>query len=243
MELVAVRCTLGGISERGVVGFDALCTQSLQRLHRRLCVQPRSRQVEHALARVQDGPVTGAAAQVARQVVGQLLAAGAGAAGLVAFVGGPQRHHKTRCAKAALRAVALDHRPLHRVQNTAGRLVLQVFHGEQGFAMQRGQELDTGVDRLQAQAIHHVGSTSAVCNMGSVGVISQLTNHHGACTTVTFVAPLFGARAARVLAQPVEHGTCGVGACHLDGLAAVEKADGLGTVIHRAPFGSFHNGR
>ena len=81
----------------------------------------RGGQVEHALAGVEDRPVAGAAAQVAGELVGELLARRPRAAALVVLVGRPQRHHEARRAEAALRAVALDHRLLHRMQRASLR--------------------------------------------------------------------------------------------------------------------------
>src|SRR2546427_2116341 len=54
--------------------------------------------------------VARAAAQIARQLVGQLLARGARAGLLVVLIGRPQRHHEARRAKAALRAVTVQDR-------------------------------------------------------------------------------------------------------------------------------------
>ncbi len=99
--------------------------------HRR-GVQPHGRQVEHALAGIEDRPVAGAAAQVARQVVGQLLPGGLGAAGLVVLVGRPQRHHEAGRAEAALRAVAVDHRLLDRVQPLHRVLLVPLSHRARG---------------------------------------------------------------------------------------------------------------
>jgi hypothetical protein len=83
-------------------------------------------------------------------VIGQFLAAGPRACGLVLLVTGPQAHHEARRAEAALRAVAVHQALLHRMQRPARRG--QVFHREQRLAVQRGQELDAGVDGRQAQA-------------------------------------------------------------------------------------------
>ena len=111
VEVVDALAQRRGVVEAGLV------LQALQRGHHRLGVQPHRRQVEHALAGIEDRPVAGAAAQVAREIVGQLLARRAGVPrGLVVLVGGPQRHHEARRAEAALRAVAVDHRLLHRMQ-------------------------------------------------------------------------------------------------------------------------------
>ena len=68
--------------------------------------------------------------------------------------------------------MAVDHRLLHRVQLAHGVLVvprqvdrlaalrLEVFDGEEGLAVQRGEKLDAGVDRLQLQAADRAGGAS-----------------------------------------------------------------------------------
>jgi hypothetical protein len=182
-------------------------------------------------------------AQVAREVVGQLLARGLGAARLVMLVGRPQRHHEARRAEAALRAVAVDQRLLHRVQAVHGvralvallkrggrgclrslALVLEVLDREQRLAVERGQELDAGIDRLQPQAADRVGRAG----------LGQLADHHGARTAVALVATLLGAGAARVLAQPVEHRAGRVDATDVDDLSAMEESDGLAGAVAAA---------
>ncbi len=56
------------------VGQRCIGRQGAQRRSDRRRFQPHARQIEHALAGIEDRPVAGAAAQVARQLVGQLLA-------------------------------------------------------------------------------------------------------------------------------------------------------------------------
>ena len=120
--------------------------QPLQRRGDRRRFQPRHRQPEHAHARVDDRSVAGAAAQVARKIVGQLLARGARASLEMALVAGRQRHHEAGRAEAALRAVAFHHRLLCRMQRRVQRgsaacgcgHALQVFHRQQRLAVERG---------------------------------------------------------------------------------------------------------
>jgi hypothetical protein len=118
------RCRVGEratrqFAQRGRSGLGG------QALHRR---------IEHALAGVEDRPVAGAATQVARDLVGQLLTRRLLSFADVALVARGERHHEARCAEAALRAVAVDHRPLHRVQCAiAGRS--HVFDREQRLAV------------------------------------------------------------------------------------------------------------
>ena len=106
----------------------------------------------------------------------------------VLFVQRPHRHHEARRAEAALRAVALDHRFLHRMQR-AVRLT-QVLDGEERFAVQRRHELDAGVDRLEVDAARLVA----------------LADHDRARAAVAFGAAFLGAGAMRVLAQILQDG-------------------------------------
>lgn len=136
----------------------------MQRSHHGHRIQSHRRQVEHALTGIENRAVARAAAQVAREFVGQLLARGLAALLLVMLIGRPQRHHDAGRAEAALRTMALHHGLLYRMQALracrlagAGRLAralaLEIFHREQGLAMQAGQELNAGIDGLQAQAV------------------------------------------------------------------------------------------
>ncbi len=71
--------------------------------------------------------------------------------GLASFsLSAKQRHHEARRAEAALRAVALHHRLLHRMQ--AAIFGLQMLDREKLAAVQRRQEADAGIDRLIASA-------------------------------------------------------------------------------------------
>ena len=227
MEMIGARAPRRGVVKR------VFMREAGERHHHRGRVEPGAGQIEHALAGIEDGPVTGAAAQVARQVVGQLLAGGLGAGVLVMLVGRPERHHEARRAEAALRAVALDHRLLHRVQAlhrtlvvlVSGRLglgcgsalALQVFDREQRLAVQRRQELDAGIDGLQREPAD--GARHARCR--------PFADDHRACTAIALVAPFLGAGAVRVLAQPIEHRAGRMRAGHVDDPALVEEADGL----------------
>ena len=159
--------------------------------------------------------------------------------GLVVLVRGPQRHHEPRSAEAALRAMAVDHGLLHRVQavhgmralvlslhfgsgrRVGGALVLEVFDREERLAMQGRQKLDAGVDRLQLQAAD---------GAGGIGIGGQLSDHDRAGAAVTLVAAFLGAGAVRVLAQPVEHRSGRMDTADVDDLAAMEEADRLDVV-------------
>jgi hypothetical protein len=163
--------------------------------------------LEHLLAGIQDRPVAGAAAQVARQVVGDLLAGGGRLA--VPRAAGRQRHHEARRAEAALRAVAGHHRLLRRM------LPAEVFHRQQRMAVQRGQELDAAVDRLPGQ-------------IARLAAFLQAADQHGAGTAVAFVAAFLGAGAAGMLTQPAQHRGGGLQTADRDDGATVHEADGAG---------------
>ena len=158
-------------------------------VHRRF----RRGRIEHAHRRIDDRPIAGAAAQVAGQRIADRFARGhraVRAALLVTmlFVYRPHRHDEARRAEAALRAVAFDHRLLHRMQR-AVRLA-QVFDGVERFAVERGHELDARVDRLEVDAARRVA----------------LADHDRACAAVAFGAAFLGAGAMRVFAQILQHG-------------------------------------
>ena len=209
---------------RGVEGAGCVqrrvLRQRSQGLQHGLLRKGHGRRRQHLLPRVQDRPVARAAAQVARQVIGQLLARWHRAGGLVALVAGPQAHHETRGAEAALRAVAIDHALLHRVQRASSCTARfsQVFHREQCLAVQRGQKLDAGVDRLQLQRAGRV----------------QRTQHHRAGAAVAFGAAFLGAAAMGVFAQPLQHGAGGAavqGGIDFDDRSTVKETHGAG--VHR----------
>lgn len=86
--------------------------------------------------------------------------------------------------------MALDHGLLHAVQLA---LVLEVFHGDQLFAVQ-------GRDKRQARI------EAAIANLlGTLLVGMQLADYHGAGTTVAAGAAFLGSGFAQVLTQVVEH--------------------------------------
>ena len=139
------------------------------------------------------------------------------------LVSGPERHHEAGRAEAALRAVAIDHRLLHRVQfvtlhRVEARAGVQIFDREQGLAVERRQELDAGIGRGQAQPADDF-------RRARLRRPRQLADDDGAGTAIAFVAAFLGADAARVFAQPVEHRARGRRAADFDDGAAVEEAD------------------
>ena len=86
----------------------------------------------------------------------------------------------------------VDQRLLHRMQPVGGRR--QVFDGEQRLAVERGQELDAGIDGAQAQLFLSVGT-------------DQFADDDGAGAAVTFGATFLGAGLQQVFAQILEHRT------------------------------------
>ncbi len=138
------------------------------------------------LRRRQNRPVAGAAAQVARQRLLRLLTLVFPAVLLQT----EHRHYKSRRAKTALRAVAIDHRLLHAVQLA---MVFQILHRDQLFAVQRADERQAGIDAAVAQL-------SAF----------RLGQYDGASAAVTGSTAFFGAATAQVAAQIVQHRGVGI---------------------------------
>ena len=94
-----------------------------------------------ALRRRDDRLVAGAAAEVALQRRLDLALRGVG----LAHPEPVERHHDPRRAEAALAAVEIHHRLLHRMQFAAAR---QVLHRHHVAEIDRGQQPDAGVHRL-----------------------------------------------------------------------------------------------
>ena len=67
---------------------------------------------------------------------------------------------------------------------------LQTFNSNKLLAVQRRQELDTGIDRFEADA---------------VVVVGLLSNNYCAGTTVSFRTAFFGSGTSQVLAQVLQH--------------------------------------
>ena len=168
---------------------------------------------EALLHRPDDRGVAGAAAEIAgERVVDRLLAwQRVGRAGQ-----GEHRHDEAGRAEATLRAVAVDHRLLDRVQPSVG--ALEVLDGEQLAAVQGRHELNAGVD-------------GAVVEPRTI----RLGDDHGAGTAVALVAPFLGPRPASCQPQPVEHRLGRVDPVELDQLVAEEEADLIAHGIHRTP--------
>ena len=169
----------------GAVGGHGVAPQCGQLGGQRGAVEFDARQFAHAARGVDDRPVAGAAAQVAGQGVVDLAAARLPA--VLFQVHAPQRHDEAGRAEAALGTVAFDHRLLHRMQGAVG--LLQVFDREQRLAVERGGELDAGVDRLQRQL-----------------AILERADDDRAGAAVAFGAAFLGAGAVQILAQMLQDG-------------------------------------
>ena len=144
----------------------------------------------HGLGGIQNGPVAGAAAQIAREFfTGQSARDGLTLGGVV-LVHAKQTHHKARRAKAALAAVALHQGFLGGVQGAVG--CGQVFGGPQCQAVDRMRQADATVHSLVVHlTVHH------------------FAQHHGAGAAVALVAAFFGAGAVQVFAQHLQQGAGG----------------------------------
>ena len=171
----------------------------------------------HARGGVHDGPVAGAAAQVARQRVLRLLARDGGTGALV--VQREQAHHEAGSAETALRAVAFDHRALRRVQllqagrragALAGRRLGDVLGGPDGLAVHAVRQPDAAVDGTHAQA--------------AVG--PALAHGHGAGAAVTAGAALLHRGAVQVVAQQLQQRAVGWYIAQRDNFAAPQDAHG-----------------
>jgi hypothetical protein len=91
------------------------------------------------------------------------------------------RDDEARRAEAALAAVMVDHRALHRMQRAIG--AGQPLDGAHGLAVKLRQEQDAGIERARAP---------------------RVADHHRAGAAIALVAAFLGAGQAALLAQPVE---------------------------------------
>ncbi len=96
-----------------------------------------------------------------------------------------QRHDEAGRAEAALRAVALDHGLLHRVQAAIGEVINDDHVGAVGLT----GEQDAGIDRRIGDA-----------------AIDAAAQHHRAGAAIALGAALLGAERALMQAQIVEQG-------------------------------------
>jgi hypothetical protein len=153
---------------------------------------------------LQDGPVAGAAAQVARQRVQRLVARDIAAA--AAAVQHEQAHHEAGRAKAALRAVALQQRALGRVQGAVG--AGEVLGRPHRHAVHAVRQADAAVDGRQCAAPRR----------------RPLAHGHGAGAAVAAGAAFLDGGAAQGLAQQLQQGAVGRDVRQRDNFAATHQA-------------------
>ena len=179
------------------------------------------REPVHGHRGVNDGPVAGAAAQVAGQG-GRRVVAGDGRAGYLGLIEPEQAHGKARRAEAALGAVALHQRLLHRVQ-TCCAVRSRRFGGAGSDQRIAGQVLG----RPERQPVDGMGQADAGVD-GAVldAALHRLAEHHGAGAAVAFATALLGPGAAEVLAQDFQQGAGGWYIDQRHDLAAADEPDG-----------------
>src|SRR5262245_22069334 len=97
-----------------------------------------------------------------------------------------EAHDEPRRAEPALRAVAVDHRLLHRMQRTVG--ALEALDGDELLAVERRDKLDARVDGAEAHAIAF-----------------ELGQHYRARAAVALGTAFLGSGPAEILAQEVEN--------------------------------------
>ena len=177
-----------------------------------------ARQFAHALRRVEDGAVAGAAAQVAREFFHRQLARDGLAFADMVLVHAEHAHHKAGRAEAALRAVAVHHGLLGGVQigvvGAGGldqRIAGQIFCGPQRHAVDGMGQANAAVDGLVVHCAIALGA-----------------QHDGAGSAVAFAAAFLGACAAQVFTQNFQQRAVGRDAVQCHDLAATDKAQGAG---------------
>ena len=92
-------------------------------------------------ARGQDRAIAGAAAKIA----GELVVEAGRSRGRARVIGGEQAHHDPGRAEAALRAVMVDHRLLHRMECVADR---EILDRDEFGPVKLAEQQDAGVHRL-----------------------------------------------------------------------------------------------
>ena len=143
----------------------------------------RSRHIVHCLRGAHDRPVAGATAEVASENVVDAARIGL----RLAEVGRVERHDEPRRAEAALRAMAVGKRLLHRMRGAI--FALHVLHRHDAAPLEHRQQQDAGIDG----AVVH-------------GALAQLSDHDGAGAAIAFRAPFLGAGQPLGLAQIAEKG-------------------------------------
>jgi len=131
---------------------------------------------------VDNGPVAGAAAEIARQRIVDCCPIGSLA---IAVEMREQAHDDAGRAKAALRPVTGRHRGLHRMQFS---LVREILDRDEFAAVQLAERRDAGVHRFIKQA-----------------PVMLPCDHHRARTAIAFGAAFLGSGRALLQPQPVEY--------------------------------------
>ncbi len=119
------------------------------------------------------------------------------------MIGGKQAHDDARGTEAALRAVQIDHRLLHRVERVA---LGEILDGNEFDAIKLAEQQNAGVDRFVPQS-----------------PAFQTRQDDGARAAIAFAAPLLRPFRKRLLPQPVKHGGSRREAVDLDAAAAEAK--------------------
>ena len=131
---------------------------------------------------VDNGPVAGTAAKIAREAIVDFCPAGSLA---VAVEMREQAHDNAGRTKAALRPMTRRHRRLHRMQFP---LVREVLHRDEFAAVQLAKCRDAGVHRFIKQT-----------------AIVLPCDDHGTRAAIAFGAALLGSRRTLLQPQPIEH--------------------------------------
>ena len=133
---------------------------------------------------VNDRPVAGAAAEIARELIVDPVTID----GAALLAHGEERHDDAGRAEAALRAVVIDHRLLNGVKRGPVR---QIFDGQDLGAVRHAQEGDAGIDR----PVHKLA-------------VLQSRENDGAGAAIAFIAAFLRSRGAAILPQPVKKAPC-----------------------------------
>src|SRR5271165_3042874 len=115
-----------------------------------------------------------------------------------------QRHNKSWGTKPALRGVAVDHGPLHRMQGT---VLLQILYCEHLAAIEGRDELKARVHR----PVPH-------------GAVFGAADDDGAGAAITLITPFLGSMPSAA-PQPFQHGQSWFDACYFLEFIAEKEAD------------------
>src|SRR5947207_956643 len=136
----------------------------------------------HPASGIDDRTITGAAAEIARERVVDVAARWP----VRRLVQREQRHHKAGCAKAALRAMAVDERLLDRMQRAI--IASQALDGDQLLAVERRDKLNARIDRAKSHA-----------------AVLELADDDGTCAAIALGTAFLRTGATQILAQILKH--------------------------------------